>query len=66
MRRWPGSLPCTDNRRYYHTLGALEYAKHSLFKWVPDFGPSWKVPQVMHGLFNEPWIAADGSQIEIG
>jgi hypothetical protein len=51
---------------YYHTLGAPQYAKHFLFKSVSYFGPSWHVPPIMYGIFNEPWIAADGSQVQIG
>jgi hypothetical protein len=51
---------------FYHSLNAPKYAQHFLFKSVKNFGPSWKVPPVMWELFNEPWVAADGSQVEIG
>src|SRR5665213_344731 len=44
---------------YYHSLNAPKYAKHFLFKWVKNFGPSWKVPPIMYDLFND-WIGADG------
>jgi hypothetical protein len=51
---------------FYHSLNAPKYARHFLFKSVPGFTASWRVPPIMLGLFNEPWIGADGSQVQIG
>jgi len=51
---------------FYHSLNAPKYARHFWFKSVPGFSSNWRVPPVMYGLFNEPWIAADGSQAPIG
>jgi hypothetical protein len=51
---------------FYHSLNAPKYAQHFLFKSIKNFGPNWKVPPVMWELFNEPWAAADGSQVQIG
>ncbi len=50
---------------FYHSLNAPKYARHFLFKSVPGFTANWGVPPVMLDLFNEPWIAADGSQVEL-
>ncbi|HVH75195.1 MAG TPA: replication-relaxation family protein [Stellaceae bacterium] len=51
---------------FYRSLNAPGYAKHFLFKSVSNFGSNWRVPPVMHDLFDEPWTAADGSQLQIG
>ena len=51
---------------FYHSLNAPRYAQHFLFKSVPGFTANWRVPPVMYGLFNEPWITADGGQVQIG
>ncbi len=51
---------------FYHSLNAPEYARNFLFKSIPYFGANWHVPPVMYELFNEPWIAADGSRVQIG
>jgi hypothetical protein len=50
---------------FYHSLNAPKYARHFLFKRVPGFTANWRVPPVMLDLFNEPWIAADGSQVQL-
>jgi hypothetical protein len=51
---------------FYHSLNAPRYARHFFFKSIPGFTASWRVPPVMPGLFTEPWVAADGSQVHIG
>jgi hypothetical protein len=51
---------------FYHSLNAPRYARYFLFKSVPGFTANWRVPKIMYDLFNEPWIAADGSQVQIG
>jgi len=51
---------------FYYSLNAPKYAHHFLFKSVPGFTANWRVPKIMYDLFNEPWIAADGSQVQIG
>lgn len=51
---------------YYRSLNAGRHAPHFLFKSVPGFTANWRVPPIMHDLFNEPWIAADGSRVQIG
>jgi hypothetical protein len=51
---------------FYHSLNAGKYARHFLFKSVPGFTASWRVPPVMYDLFNDPWTAADGSQVQLG
>jgi hypothetical protein len=50
---------------FYHSLNAPKYATHFLFKTVPGFTANWRVPPVMLDLFNEPWIAADSSQVQL-
>jgi len=50
---------------FYHSLNAGKYARHFLFKTVPGFTANWRVPPVMPDLFNEPWIAADGSRVQL-
>ncbi len=51
---------------FYHSLNAPEFAKHFLFKSISNFGANWHVPPIMYELFNEPWIVADGSRVQIG
>lgn len=51
---------------FYHSLNAPQWARHFLFKSIPNFGANWRVPPVMYGLFNDPWTAADGNQVQIG
>lgn len=50
---------------FYHSLNAPRYARHFLFKSVPGFTANWRVPPVMLDLFNEPWITADGSWVQL-
>lgn len=51
---------------FYHSLNAAEYARQFLFKSIPYFAANWHVPPVMYDLFNEPWLAADGSRVQVG
>lgn len=51
---------------FYRSLGASKYARHFWFKSVSGFSANWRVPPVMLGLFDEAWIAADGTQGQIG
>lgn len=50
---------------FYHSLNAPKYAAHFWFKMAPGFTANWRVPPIMLDLFNEPWIAADGSQVQL-
>lgn len=51
---------------YFKTLNAPKYAPHFLFKAIPGFSANWGVPNILYGVFTEPWIAADGSSMKLG
>jgi len=39
--------------------------EHLLFKAEPIFSGAWKVPPILYGLYEEPWLRADGSTFDI-
>src|SRR5207244_13406479 len=50
---------------YFHSLNEPQLAKRFLFKSKSHFGANWEVPPIMYDLFDEPWIAADRSQVAL-